>query len=303
MTATFGGVTIDVDPVGFVFGDYDRLRSSPTDNPPALTQAKIYQDVVYAPGDSTPSDKGFDINLSGLTANKYYDFTIWSYDSASIGTTRYSDWQVEDANGTQMAREAYSFIGSTLPATNAAQAFTFSGRANASGTLKITGRGNDSLGTSVSQVFINGLQASEVQNMSGALVRYTFAGGTYTNKGNAPATIYDISGNDKNATTVAATSTHIEVVLDAERGGRAFVTQCGNGGGCRNDFEQLHVCKLVQGDRYRRVSLRSAGHALHPRIRRSRSNCRSASQSRNRCLRHRHHRSFRRQLEPHCLGF
>jgi hypothetical protein len=220
MTGTFGGITIDVDTVGFNFSDsdFDRRRTLPTDNPPSLTQSAIYRDFVFTPTAATPSDNGFNVTISGLTANQYYDFQIWSFDDLS-NSQRYSDWTVVDGNGTRMAREAYTFTGNTLPTQDSDSRFNITARADATGTLVIQGRGNDTLGAGDRpHVFLNGLQASNVQNLSGTVARYTFDGGTYTGKANAGETVYDISGNNNNATPTSGTSTNIAAVSDAERG-------------------------------------------------------------------------------------
>ncbi|MEO0476079.1 MAG: hypothetical protein AAF085_08960, partial [Planctomycetota bacterium] len=87
MSGTFGGITIDVDPVGFSFGDFDRKRNSPVDSPPQLTQSAIYQDFVFASGGAAGTT-GYDTTITGLDANTWYRTEIWSFDQASTGSRR-----------------------------------------------------------------------------------------------------------------------------------------------------------------------------------------------------------------------
>lgn len=153
MTTTVGGVTIDVDPVGYVWGNFDRRRADPTDAG-ALTQSAIYRDFVFADGVGTADTNGLDVNLSGLAADTWYLATVWSFDDGS-NTTRTSDWTTVGGNGTQLVADNYQFNGSTLPTANDDDRFSFWVRTDSSGEFKLEGR---NVTTDDPAVFFNGIQ-------------------------------------------------------------------------------------------------------------------------------------------------
>jgi hypothetical protein len=152
-TATFDGITIDVDPVGVTWGDHDRHRSTPP-NSPGLTTAALYRDFVFGPRNNDPNG-GIDITLSGLIPSAPYYATIWSFDTGSTGN-RVSDWS---ANGVEVVSN-YAFNGSVLPTSDGDNTLSFQADSDGAGTLLISGRG-DLSGDNAPSVFFNAITLSD----------------------------------------------------------------------------------------------------------------------------------------------
>jgi hypothetical protein len=147
-------VAVTVSPIGNV-AVAERLRSGApwvVDNPPALTQARLYNDFDFASG--TADGTGLSIVISRLSPGTLYGLTIWSYDPQSPGL-RVSDW-TETASGTPVPIAlGYSFNGSTAPAADYDYTFGALLRSSSAGKLRIEGvrRGGTSYG-----VFVNAVQ-------------------------------------------------------------------------------------------------------------------------------------------------
>jgi hypothetical protein len=123
-----------------------------TNNPPALTQAQLYNDFVFAAG--TFDGAGMSVQISHLAPNTLYGLSLWSYDPQSPGL-RMSDW-TETASGTPLpVATGYSFDGTALPSTDFDYTFGALLRSSSTGQLRLEGvrHGGTSYG-----VFLNALQ-------------------------------------------------------------------------------------------------------------------------------------------------
>ena len=148
--AAFGGVTVTFTAIGGATLD-DRDRAAPVNNPPALTQAEIYDDFIFANG--TFDGAGVEIRLQGLSPLTQYRVTLWSYDASSLGG-RGSDW-TEVAGGASVSiEENYTFDGAQLPSGDNDYTLAADLVTTASGELVL--RGVRDGGTSHG-VFVNGL--------------------------------------------------------------------------------------------------------------------------------------------------
>ena len=156
MVDTFNGITVDVDAVGFTLGTNDRKRNTPTDGG-SLTESLIYQDFVFADDGALIDTTGFDTTVSGLSANKWYKTTVWSFDSGS-GGNRISDWTTTGGNGSVLVADNYTFNGGTLPTANEDNKFDFWVQADGSGQFTLSGR---NVNTGTPAVFLNGLAITE----------------------------------------------------------------------------------------------------------------------------------------------
>ncbi len=147
-------VQVTLSPIGAVTLA-ERLRSTAplvTDNPPALSQARLYNDFAFA--SSTSDGTGLSILVSRLAPNTPYGLTIWSFDPQSLGT-RVSDW-TETASGTPVPIvTGYTFDGNNLPAADYDYSFGALLTSSPTGQLRIEGvrHGGTSYG-----VFVNALQ-------------------------------------------------------------------------------------------------------------------------------------------------
>jgi hypothetical protein len=149
--ANFGGVTVTLSPLGGATLD-DRDRATPTNNPPSLTQAQIYDDFIFANG--MVDGAGMEIRLQGLNPGAEYRVTLWSFDSGST-PGRVSDWN-EVASGTPMLIEDnYTFDGGELPSGDNDYTLSANLTASATGELRIQGIRN---GGASHGVFVNALQ-------------------------------------------------------------------------------------------------------------------------------------------------
>ncbi len=133
----------------------ERLRSAAplvANNPPALTQADLYNDFCFANG--TADGNGLSILISRLAPNTPYGVTIWSFDPQSPGL-RVSDW-TETASGVPVPLiTGYTFNGSVPPVADYDDTFGAVLTSSPAGQLQIQGvrHGGTSYG-----VFVNALQ-------------------------------------------------------------------------------------------------------------------------------------------------
>ncbi|HXU77931.1 MAG TPA: LamG-like jellyroll fold domain-containing protein [Methylomirabilota bacterium] len=122
-------------------------------NPPAMTQAQLYNDFVFA-NDSAIDGTGLSILIERLGPGVKYGLTLWSFDPVS-SSGRVSDW-IETASGTPVPiTNGYTFDGLNVPTNN--YQYTLGGLLTASpdGKLQIEGRRNG--GTSFG-VFLNAIR-------------------------------------------------------------------------------------------------------------------------------------------------
>jgi hypothetical protein len=147
-------VQVTLSPIGGITLA-ERLRSAAplvSNNPPALTQAQLYNDFDFA--NSTADANGLSILISRLAPNTKYGVTIWSFDPQSPGN-RVSDW-TETASGISVPIvTGYSFNGSVLPTADYDYTFGALLTSSPSGQLQIQGvrHGGTSFG-----VFVNALR-------------------------------------------------------------------------------------------------------------------------------------------------
>jgi hypothetical protein len=151
--ATFGGPSITLSTVGNTFLS-DRARTVPANNPPALTTADIYQQIIFSTA-NTPGT-GIDTFINRLAPNTTYGVTIWSYDSQNSG---YSDWTATGSGSPVIMKlpgvPYYFFNGPTLPAADYADTFGALVTSSSTGTLDIQGV-VDSANTRIT-VFLNAM--------------------------------------------------------------------------------------------------------------------------------------------------
>jgi len=149
---TFGSVGVDVDPVGFSFGNNDRVHSAPT-NGGAISQAAILQDFIFADSDTD----GLQTTITGLNPNTFYQAKVWSFDSSS-SNLRVSDWSVSGTTASQF----YTFDNALPPNSDGNSTFTLLGKTDGAGQLVVTGQGNSATDATKPAVFLNGLQLTEI---------------------------------------------------------------------------------------------------------------------------------------------
>jgi hypothetical protein len=110
--ATFGGPEVTLSTIGSTFFS-DRSRSAPVNNPPAFTQADIYDQFIFS-GVNTVGT-GMDILIQRLAPNTPFGLTLWSYDNGNRGTT---DWTENSSGSPVTIVNGYFFNGPTLPAAD-----------------------------------------------------------------------------------------------------------------------------------------------------------------------------------------
>ena len=112
----FAGVKVTISPVGSVtLADRNRAEGGAMvfDNPPALNQAMLYNDFIFA--NSSTDGLGVQVRIERLAHNTPYGVTIWSFDPASSGS-RMSDWRETASGSSIIIANGYTFDGSVLPA-------------------------------------------------------------------------------------------------------------------------------------------------------------------------------------------
>jgi len=157
---TFGPLTVTLAPNNASFGFDDRQRATPVDSG-SFTGGNLLRDFVFSRATGAGVIEGIDVTIAGLTANTPYQFTIWSFDSGSLGN-RVSDWF---ANGTEVVSD-YAFNGSVLPTDDSQYHFMFTASTNGAGQMVIGGRRDpasiDGAGAASFGVFLNALQIDTV---------------------------------------------------------------------------------------------------------------------------------------------
>jgi hypothetical protein len=149
---TVDGRTIVIAAVGGATLD-DRSRSVPLESQ-TLTQHRLYQDFIFAPG--AVDGYGMRIRIFGLPADEEYRLTVWSVDPAgSTVGDRVSDW-IEVASGTPtVLASGYAWNVNNPPSKDGDSTFTALVRTSPQGVLQIEGRRNGGVS---SGVYLNALR-------------------------------------------------------------------------------------------------------------------------------------------------
>ena len=147
-------VQVTLSPIGAI-NLSDRQRSAAPmvlNSPPALTEAQIYNDFVFA--SSAADGTGMNILISRLAPDTRFGLTIWSFDPQSPGG-RISDWTATTSGSSIPIVTGYTFNGSVLPTADYDYTFGAVLTSSSTGELQIQGvrHGGSSYG-----VFVNALQ-------------------------------------------------------------------------------------------------------------------------------------------------
>lgn len=152
--ARFNGPQVTLSTVGST-SLADRLRAVPTNNPPALTQANIYQQIIFSTANSAGT--GVDILITKLAPNTTYGLTLWSWDSQNSGQSTWYD----ATSGSPVAfpyfpgnNSVYFFSSGTPPKADYDNTLGALLTSSPTGTLEIQGLQN---GATLS-IFINALR-------------------------------------------------------------------------------------------------------------------------------------------------
>ncbi len=153
---SYNSVGVTLSPIGSLgFQARNRVTDSPlwvTDSPPFLSQASIYNDFIYA--NSTTANLGMRILVERLAPNTPFGVTIWSFDRASTGELRVSDW-TETSSGTPIPVATGYTFGGSIPPTNDFQN-TMGGLFTSSPTGKLQFEGRNVSGGLT--IFFNGMR-------------------------------------------------------------------------------------------------------------------------------------------------
>ena len=161
----FGGVKVTLSPIavpGTTVALTERVRLSEgvlwlTNNPPALTQAALYNDFIY-PAKSTIDGNGLRIRIERLAPNTPFGLTIWSWDIRSNGR-RFSDWVETGSGSTVVITNDYSFAGDIVVTHDYENSFGAVLTSSATGVLQIEGSKHpNGVTNSVPQVFVNAIR-------------------------------------------------------------------------------------------------------------------------------------------------
>jgi hypothetical protein len=149
----YNGIGVTVTGIGAALAERNRTTGRfVTNDPPALTQAQIYNDFIFA--NSTADGTGLRVLVERLAPNTRYAVTLWSFDAASTGA-RFADW-TETASGTPVIlQSSYTFDGNVLPVKDLEYTLQAELISSATGKLQLEGLKNG--GTSFG-VFFNGLR-------------------------------------------------------------------------------------------------------------------------------------------------
>lgn len=152
----YNGVGLTVSGIGSALAD--RLRALGgnnfvVNNPPALTQAQLYNDFIFAT--SQADGTGMRILIERLAPNTKYGLTIWSWDGGST-TLRSSLWQeTSNPDAPVDIANLYTFDGATAITADNQNTLTALLTSTAQGKLQIDGlrSGGNNVG-----VFLNALR-------------------------------------------------------------------------------------------------------------------------------------------------
>ena len=149
-TQSFNGITVELNQHG-ASGLNDRFRGGLSSSG-SFDQEVLLQDFIFNDNTSSPTE-GFDIKISGLNPNAFYDFSLWAYDfgtdNPSGNPNRIANW---NANGTTVLNDITS-VGPP-PTDNDAYRHTFMVAADGAGEILLETR---EAGTHTGAL-INGLQ-------------------------------------------------------------------------------------------------------------------------------------------------
>ena len=144
---TFAGIN------GTPLADRNRITGAMVpDNPPFMTQARIYNDFVFA--NSTADGTGLSILIDRLAPSTPHGLTVWSFDPQSAGV-RFADWTETSSGAPVVITNGYTFDGTIQPTNNFQQTFGGLFTSSASGRLQLEGLKNG--GTSFG-VFVNAIR-------------------------------------------------------------------------------------------------------------------------------------------------
>lgn len=161
-SATIGSYTVTVTAVnaaGAIQGVIDdRDRAQPTGTP---TLNQLYDDFIFT-AVGVGIGGGIDLTIGSggaLQPNKFYAFSLYSYDNSSAGTTpRTANWL--DGNVSNAIAMTTSHVGSALPTTDDRYKFTGYFKTDATGALFL--RGRSTMANTDAAVIINGFQIFDV---------------------------------------------------------------------------------------------------------------------------------------------
>jgi hypothetical protein len=160
---SFGkGVKLTISGIDTALADRNRIAAPwVVNNPPALTQAQIYNDFIFANDGSFVDGRGLRILIENLATNAAYGLTVWSFDPVS-SSDRMSTWAetssgtpVPITNGVPISNGIYTFNGANLPTRDFD--YTFGGLLTSSATGQLQIDGVRSGGTSFG-VFLNAIR-------------------------------------------------------------------------------------------------------------------------------------------------
>ncbi len=144
---SFSGVKVTVSPIGgtTVSELQERLRgvnattgNTPlTNNPPAFTQAALYDDMLMAR--DSKDGAGLSVLIERLAPNTKYGLTVWSWWQTTAGDNKVTDW-IETASGTPVPIvTGYTFDGLNVPTNDYTATFGALLTSSDSGKLLIEG--------------------------------------------------------------------------------------------------------------------------------------------------------------------
>jgi hypothetical protein len=177
-TAVVNGYTVSVLAVNAAGipqpGIDDRDRATPTTAP---TLNQLYDDFIFTAA-GVGVGGGIDLTISGgsLAPNTPYNFSMYSFDTGSVGVGRTADWL--DGNRNNVRSYSTSFAGGTSPTSDDQYKFTGVALTDATGNLFLRGRNTTPLsGTTINPgVFVNGFEINpftgltlEVNSTTGAV--------------------------------------------------------------------------------------------------------------------------------------
>lgn len=157
----FNGIGVTLGRIGGASLAARNRISTPfvTNAPPSLTQARIYNDFIFA--GSATEGAGMSLLIERLAPNTPYGLTIWSFDPVSTGN-RVSDWTETSSGFPVVIASPYEFQATNMPAAD--YQYTFGGlvTSSSSGKLLLEGRRNpasvNATGAADIGVFLNAIR-------------------------------------------------------------------------------------------------------------------------------------------------